>query len=73
MKRQRKDLRRGAIAVLAAFLSIVVIAVVAFSVDIGYVLTAKEEMQRTADASRWRPAGSTANNCRKARRSRTPR
>ena len=51
MKRQRKTLRRGAISVLAAILSIVMIAVVAFSVDIGYVLKAKEELQRTADAS----------------------
>ena len=51
MKRQRQELRRGAISVLAAVLSIVMIAVVAFSVDIGYVLKAKEEMQRTADAA----------------------
>jgi Flp pilus assembly protein TadG len=51
MKRQRKELRRGAISVLAAILSIVMIAVVAFSVDIGYVLKAKEELQRTADAA----------------------
>jgi Flp pilus assembly protein TadG len=36
---------------LAAVLSIVMIALVAFSVDIGYVLTAKEELQRTADAA----------------------
>jgi Flp pilus assembly protein TadG len=51
MKRQQKELRRGAISVLAAILSIVLIAVVAFSVDIGYVLKAKEELQRTADAT----------------------
>jgi len=51
MKRQQKQTRRGAIAVLAAFLAIVLVAMVAFSVDIGYVLTAKEELQRTADAS----------------------
>src|SRR5689334_15002161 len=43
--------RRGAIAVLAAALAIVLIAMVAFSVDIGYVLSAKEELQRSADSS----------------------
>jgi Flp pilus assembly protein TadG len=51
MKRQRKELRRGAISVLAAVLSIVMLAVVAFCVDIGYVLKSKEELQRTADAT----------------------
>jgi hypothetical protein len=43
--------RKGTITVLGAALSIVLIAMVAFSVDIGYVLSAKEELQRTADAS----------------------
>lgn len=43
--------RRGTITVLAAIMSIVLIGMVAFCVDIGYVLSAKEELQRTADAS----------------------
>jgi Flp pilus assembly protein TadG len=54
MKRYRRISRKhrqGAVAVMAAILSIVLIGMVAFSVDIGYVLTAKEELQRTADAS----------------------
>jgi hypothetical protein len=51
MQRKQRPLRRGAITVLAAILSVVLIAMVAFSVDIGYVLTAKEELQRTADAA----------------------
>ena len=50
MKSQQQS-RRGAISILAAILTIVLVAMVAFSVDIGYVLTAKEEMQRTADAA----------------------
>lgn len=50
MKSQQQS-RRGAISILAALLTIVLVAMVAFSVDIGYVLTAKEEMQRTADAA----------------------
>jgi Flp pilus assembly protein TadG len=43
--------RRGTISILAAVLTIVLVAMVAFSVDLGYVLTAREEMQRTADAA----------------------
>src|SRR3954447_6545030 len=48
---QKRQARRGAITVLAAILAIVFIAMVAFSVDIGYVLSAKEELQRSADSS----------------------
>ena len=54
MNRQRKtqrQSRRGAITILAALLSIVMVGMVAFCVDIGYVLSAKEEMQRASDAS----------------------
>ncbi len=47
---KQRTLRRGTIAVLAAILSLVLVGMVAFSVDVGYVLTAKEELQRTADA-----------------------
>ena len=36
---------------MGAILAIVMLAMVAFSVDVGYVLTAKGELQRTADAS----------------------
>jgi Flp pilus assembly protein TadG len=48
---QKRQARRGAITVLSAILAIVFIAMVAFSVDIGYVLSAKEELQRSADSS----------------------
>ena len=41
----------GAITVLAAVLAIVLVGMVAFCVDIGYVLSAKEEMQRSADSA----------------------
>ena len=47
----RRQSRRGAITVLAAILSIVIVGMVAFSVDVGYVLSAKEELQRSADSS----------------------
>src|SRR6476659_5386814 len=51
MKRRQKQKRRGTIVIMGAVLTIVMLAMVAFSVDLGYVLTAKEELQRTADAS----------------------
>jgi Flp pilus assembly protein TadG len=54
MNRNRPTIRqsrKGAITILAAILSIVLVGMVAFSVDIGYILSAKEELQRTADAS----------------------
>jgi Flp pilus assembly protein TadG len=54
MKRAQRNLKRqrkGAIAVLTAILSIVLVGMVAFSVDLGYVLSAKEELQRSADAA----------------------
>ena len=51
MIRRQKQKRRGTILVMAAILAIVLLSMVAFSVDVGYVLTAKEELQRTADAS----------------------
>ncbi|TWT99136.1 hypothetical protein Pla108_00690 [Botrimarina colliarenosi] len=47
----RQGDRRGAITVLAAIFSIVMLGMVAFSVDVGYVLSVKEELQRTADAA----------------------
>ena len=48
---RNQQARRGAITILAAFLSIVLISMVAFCVDVGYVLSAKEELQRSADSS----------------------
>lgn len=50
-KRSKSTSRRGAISVLAALLIIVLLGTIAFCIDVGYVLTAKEELQRTADAT----------------------
>ncbi|TWU28338.1 TadE/TadG family type IV pilus assembly protein [Bythopirellula polymerisocia] len=46
-----RSARKGSVTILAAILSIVMLAMVAFSVDVGYVLSVKEELQRTADAT----------------------
>jgi Flp pilus assembly protein TadG len=48
--RQRAK-RRGTILVLSAFLMIVMLAAVAFAVDLGYVFNCRNQMQRCADAS----------------------
>jgi Flp pilus assembly protein TadG len=50
-KRRSRDQRRGAIAVLAAIMLILVFAMVAFAVDVGYLLLARSEAQRSADAA----------------------
>ena len=49
--RSNRFLRHGSITILAAILSIVMLGMVAFSVDVGYTLSVKEELQRTADAA----------------------
>jgi Flp pilus assembly protein TadG len=43
--------RRGNVLVLCALLMVGLLAMVAFAVDIGYILVAKDQLQRTADAS----------------------
>jgi len=48
----RPDLhRRGNIAVLAALMAMLLLGMVAFTVDVGYVLSSQQELQRTADAT----------------------
>lgn len=46
-----REQRRGIITILAALFSIVLMAMVAFSVDMGYIMSVKEELQRTADSA----------------------
>ncbi len=43
--------RRGAIVVLTAFLMILMVAFLAFSIDLGYVATVRTELQRSVDAA----------------------
>jgi Flp pilus assembly protein TadG len=52
MKRyKRQHDRRGNILVLSAFFLVGMLGMVAFSLDVGYVLNAKGELQRAADAA----------------------
>lgn len=48
---RRKRDRKGAIAVLAALFMAIMLAMVAFVVDFGYVVVAQSELQRAADAA----------------------
>ncbi|MHB9049915.1 MAG: pilus assembly protein TadG-related protein [Pirellulales bacterium] len=43
--------RRGNILVLSAFLMVAMIAMIAFAVDVGYLVSARTELQRSADAA----------------------
>ena len=51
MARVFMDRRRGAIAVLSACLSVIVIGLAAFAVDLSFIAHAHTELQRTADAA----------------------
>jgi Flp pilus assembly protein TadG len=48
--RKNRVVRRGSIAVLAAFFLVVVIAFLAFSIDYGYIVVAESDLQNAADA-----------------------
>jgi len=50
-RKTRRMPRRGAVAPLTLVLMIVLLACVAFAVDVGYLAKTRNEMQRTADAA----------------------
>jgi Mg-chelatase subunit ChlD len=54
----RRSNRRGAIVVLAAFMMVILFAMVAFSFDIGCITAARTEIQRAADSGALAGAGS---------------
>lgn len=43
--------RRGSVVVLSAFMMIALLGMVAFSVDVGYIVSTRSELQTTADAA----------------------
>lgn len=49
--------RRGAIAALTAILMVVVLAMVAFAVDVGYIVEVRQELQNAADSASLAGAG----------------
>lgn len=50
-KRSAPRNRKGSVLVLTALLMVAMLAVLAFAVDLGYILVARTELQRTADAA----------------------
>lgn len=56
--RVRRPSRRGAIVVLAAILAVVMLGVVAFALDLGYVLLVRTQLQAAADSSALAAAAS---------------
>lgn len=50
-RRASRESRQGAVVVLTAFLLIVLLGVLALALDVGYVLVARTDLQRTADSS----------------------
>ena len=56
-KKRMPTKRRGAIMVLAAFLMVAMLALVAFSVDLGYMMNVKGELKRATDAAALAGAG----------------
>lgn len=51
MKRRQLRARRGAVTVLMACMFIMMLAVVAFSIDLGYLYNARSELQRATDSA----------------------
>ncbi|MEQ8839318.1 MAG: pilus assembly protein TadG-related protein, partial [Lacipirellulaceae bacterium] len=49
--RTSRGQRKGAITVLAALMTVCMLAMVAFTVDVGYILSSEQELQRTADSA----------------------
>src|SRR5687768_12474281 len=49
--------RRGAVVVMAAVMMVMLLAMVAFAIDTGYMLSVRTELQRAADAGAMAGAG----------------
>jgi len=47
----RRDRRKGTVVVLAAFLMVFILGLLAFAIDVGYMSLARTELQRSADAA----------------------
>ena len=51
MRSHRRRSRRGSVLMLGALFMVVLVGMLAFAIDLGYVATVKNELQRTADAA----------------------
>ncbi|HZZ71058.1 MAG TPA: pilus assembly protein TadG-related protein [Pirellulales bacterium] len=53
--------RRGAIAAFAAFMMVIVVGMVAFGIDLGYIVNTRTELQKAADAAAFAGASQLVN------------
>ena len=60
--------RRGAIAILAAIFMVAMMGMLAFSIDVGYIASARTEIQRAVDSGAFAAAGSLGEGTDVARR-----
>ncbi|MBX7166157.1 MAG: hypothetical protein K1X74_07390 [Pirellulales bacterium] len=51
MRTKHRQSRRGAISVLMCFMMVLLLSVVALSIDLGYLFNARSELQRAADSA----------------------
>ncbi len=56
----RRGPRRGAVVVLAALLMVILLGMVAFAVDLGYIMVARTQLQTATDSAALAAAGSLA-------------
>ncbi|MBX7168371.1 MAG: TadE/TadG family protein [Pirellulales bacterium] len=61
VSRRRPDERRGNVLILTALLSVILLGMVAFAVDVGYMAVVKTELQRSVDAGALAGAGVLVN------------
>src|SRR5690606_13093392 len=59
-QRRAASQRQGNILILAAFLMLIMLGMVAFSVDVGYIATVKTELQAAADSAALAAAANLA-------------
>ncbi|MCE5269362.1 MAG: VWA domain-containing protein [Planctomycetaceae bacterium] len=62
IKNTRRSHRRGAVAILAAFLMVVLFMMVAYAIDLGYVTMVRTQLQTAADAAALAAAGASGLN-----------
>src|SRR5687767_4902661 len=67
-RRTAKSERKGNIVVLTAFLLVVLLAMIAFAVDVGYMSVVGTEMRAAVDASALAGAGELVNGVAPARK-----
>ncbi len=67
-RQQQRSQRRGAVIVLAVLLMAIMLGMVAYGVDIGYILSTKTELRRAVDAGTLAAPESSSRACQRRKR-----